>query len=114
MTGIQLENKGIFMEDFVTRVEHQEFAKRIDEENNRQNHRLSVLETGQAQISELVSSVKVLAVNMETMSKELSKQGERLAVIEEKPAKRWETVIACIITGILGFALNAMLSGIIK
>ena len=56
------------MEDFVTRVEHQEFAKRIDEENNRQNHRLSVLETGQTQISELVSSVKVLAVNMETIT----------------------------------------------
>jgi len=102
------------MEDFVTRVEHQEFAKRIDEENNRQNHRLSVLETGQAQIGELVSSVKVLAVNMETMSKELSKQGERLSEIEGKPGKRWDTVVACILTGIVGFLLNMLLSGIWK
>ena len=102
------------MDEFVTKAVHEEFAKRIDEENDRQNHRISILETGQAQINELVSSVKVLAVNMETMSKELSKQGERLTEIEGKPAKRWETVVACILTGIVGFLLNMILSGIIK
>ena len=102
------------MDDFVTRAVHEEFARRIDEENDRQNHRISILETGQAQINELVASVKVLAVNMETMSKELSKQGDRLAEIEGKPAKRWETVVACIITGILGYMLSMMLSGMFK
>lgn len=102
------------MDEFVSKAVHDEFAKRIDEENTRQNHRISILETGQAQINELVASVKVLAVNMETMSKELSKQGERLAEIEGKPAKRWDTVVACIITGILGFVLNMMLSGLWK
>ena len=102
------------MDEFVTKAVHDEFAKRIDEENTRQNHRISILETGQAQINELVSSVKVLAVNMETMSKELSKQGDRLAEIEGKPAKRWETIIACILTGIVGFLLNMILTGIWK
>lgn len=102
------------MDDFVTKAVHEEFAKRIDEENDRQNHRISILETGQAQINELVASVKVLAVNMETMSKELQKQGDRLTEIEGKPAKRWETVVACIITGILGFILNMALSGVFK
>jgi len=102
------------MDDFVTRAVHEEFAKRIDEENDRQNHRLTVLETGQAQINELVSSVKVLAVNMETMSNELQKQGAKLNEIESRPAKRWETVIACIITGIIGFLLNMLLNGMLK
>ena len=102
------------MDEFVTKAVHEEFAKRIDEENTRQNHRISILETGQAQINELVSSVKVLAVNMETMSKELSKQGDKLAEIEGKPAKRWDTIIACILTGIVGFLLNMILSGIFK
>lgn len=102
------------MEDYVTRAVHDEFAKRIDEENDRQNHRISILETGQAQINELVSSVKVLAVNMDVMSKELQKQGDRLAEIEGKPAKRWETVVACILTGIVGFLLNMVLNGLFK
>jgi len=102
------------MDEFVTKAVHEEFAKRIDEENDRQNHRISILETGQAQINELVSSVKVLAVNMDTMSKELAKQGDRLAEIEGKPAKRWETVVACILTGIVGFLLNMALAGVFK
>ena len=102
------------MDEFVTKAVHDEFAKRIDEENDRQNHRISILETGQAQINELVSSVKVLAVNMDTMSKELQKQGEKLNEIESRPAKRWETVVACILTGIVGFLLNMLLTGMFK
>ena len=102
------------MDDFITKAEHNEFARRIDEENDRQNHRITILETGQAQINELVSSVKVLAVNMDTMSKELQKQGEKLNEIESRPAKRWEPVVACILTGIVGFLLNMLLSGMFK
>lgn len=102
------------MDEFVTRTEHAEFAKRIDEENNRQNHRLTNLETGQTQISELVASVKVLAVNMETMSEELKKQGARLADIEAKPAKRWDTVVTSIMTGVIGFLLSMLMSGVFK
>ena len=89
------------MEEFVTKAVHDEFAKRIDEENDRQNKRISILEQGQTQINELVSTVKVLAVNMENMAKEQAKQGERLKEIEGKPAKHWETLIACLITCIV-------------
>ena len=97
---------------YVSLEVHNEFARRIDEENDRQNHRLSELEAGQKAISELVSSVRVLAVNMENMAKEQAKQGERLGTIEEKPAKRWDTVIACIITGIISAVISAVVAGV--
>lgn len=89
------------MDDYVTKAVHDEFARRIDEENDRQNKRLSILEQGQTQINELVSTVKVLAVNMENMAKEQVKQGAKLEEIEGKPAKRWETIVSCIITAIV-------------
>lgn len=89
------------MDEYVSKAVHDEFAKRIDEENERQNKRLSLLESGQAQINELVSTVKVLAVNMENMAKEQVKQGAKLEEIEGKPAKRWETIISCIITALV-------------
>ena len=89
------------MDEFVTKAVHDEFARRIDEENDRQNKRLSILEQGQTQINELVSTVKVLAVNMENMAKEQVKQGAKLEEIEGKPAKRWETIISCIITALV-------------
>ena len=90
-----------------------EHMKRVDDENNRQNHRLESLEADVKQISELVSSVRVLAVNMEAMNKELAKQGERLEKIEERPAKRWDSVITGIITGIVGILIGLLSSGLI-
>jgi len=97
------------MENYVTRDEHQEFAKRIEDENSRQNKRLEIIEGKQSQISELVVSVKVLATNVENIAKEINEQGLRLREIEGKPAKRWETIVSCIITGLVGAAISYFL-----
>ena len=94
------------MEDYVSRVEHTEFSKRIEQENERQNHRIANLESAMNQLSELVASVKVLAVNVENIAEQIKSQGERLKEIEGKPAKRWETVIGCIITGVVGAVIT--------
>lgn len=102
------------MDDYVTKAVHEEFARRIDDENDRQNKRIALLEEGQARINELVATVKVLAVNMENMAKEQAKQGAKLSEIEGKPAKRWDTLIACLITGVVGFLLNYILTGIMQ
>lgn len=101
-------------EQFVTEAVHKEFAEKIEAENNRQNHRIENLEAEIKQISELVTSVKILAVNMEGMKTELEKQGKRLEAIEEKPAKRWEAVISGIIAGVVGILIGLMSAGIIK
>ena len=101
-------------EQFVTLEVHNEFVKRIDAEDNRQNKRIEIIEAKQAQISELVASVQVLAVNVENIAKEINKQSQRLDEIEGIPKKRWETIVACIITGLLGAAISAVIAGIIK
>ena len=102
------------MSDFVTIEVHKEFEKRVEEENTRQNHRITELEGAVKQISELVTSVKVLAANMETMAKEQAKQGERLEEIEKKPAKRWDVVITGALSAIVGALMAAMMSGMIR
>ena len=102
------------MSEFVTVEVHNEFAHRIDEENNRQNHRLNDLEATVKEISRLTVSVEKLAVSMSTMADELKRQGERLTAIEEKPAKRWDTVISGIISGVIGILIGLVSAGIIK
>lgn len=102
------------MSEWVSSDVFTETMRRIDAEDNRQNTRLTELEIAQKQISELITSVKVLANNMETMAKEQMKQGVRLQAIEEKPGKRWETVVACIITGLVGAVVSAAVAGLVK
>jgi len=98
------------MEEFVTKAVHDEFAKRIEDENDRQNKRLEIIEGKQSQISELVTSVKVLAANVENIAKEINEQGLRLREIEGKPAKRWETIVGCVLTALVTAAISYFLT----
>ena len=66
------------MAEFVTQEVHDEFARRIDEENTRQNHRLEALEQTVKEIQRLTISVERMAVSTEQMAKELAQQGQRL------------------------------------
>ena len=98
------------MSEYITTEVHNEFCKRIEEENTRQNHRIANLENAINQLSELVASVKVLAVNVENIAEQIKSQGERLKEIEGQPKKRWETIVSCLITGIVGAALTYIIS----
>ena len=102
------------MSEYVTIEVHQEFAQRMDAANKTLDNRITKLESAVEQIAELVSSVKVLAANMENMAKEQAKQGERLEEIEKKPAKRWDVVITGALSAIVGAFMAALMSGMIK
>lgn len=92
-------------EEFVTREEHKEFAKRMDEKNARQDARLGELETTTKQIYSLTVSVEKLAANMESMLREVTAQGNRLKVLENRDGEMWRKVV--------GFALSALVGGAI-
>ena len=94
------------MEDYIPRVEHEEFAKRIDDEQNRQNHRLAELEKATKEINSLTVSVEKMALSTETMARERGEQGKRLDHLESVPGKNWTALQ----TGIIN-ALAAAIGG---
>lgn len=99
--------------EYITRQEHQEFARRMDSENQQLGSRISELEATVKEISRLTTSVEKMAVSMENMAVEQKKQGERLDKIEDKPAKHWEAVVTGIIAAIVGALGTAIATGII-
>lgn len=101
-------------EQYVTQAVHNEFARRIDEENERQNIRLSALEVGLREVGKITVNVERLAVSMEQMITEQKKQGERLNEIEKKPAKRWDVVVTGALSAIVGALMAALMSGLIN
>lgn len=96
-------------DEFVTYDVHNEFAKRIDAENERQNKRLTKLEDAVGQMTDLTVSVKELAVNVGNMAKEQARFGDRLEAIENKPAQNWDRLVWAIagamVAGIIGYLL---------
>lgn len=101
-------------EDTVYRHEHEEFARRIDEENERQNKRLAILEDSVKQIGELTQSVNRLAVNMDNMLKELTKQGTRLETLENRDGEKWRKVAGYVATTVIGLIIGAVAGAIFK
>ena len=98
------------MEEFVKKDVHEEFVKRMEEEDRRQNKRIEIIEEKQAQISELVTSVKVLAANVENIAREINEQGLRLKEIEGKPGKRWEQLLGYVISALVTAAIAYFLT----
>lgn len=84
---------------------HQEFVKRVEQHQARQDKRLDGLEERYRQIQDLNTSVQRIAISIEVMTKELAKQGERLEVIEKEPAANWKKFLWLLFSALMGALL---------
>lgn len=94
------------MDTPIARAEHEEFRKRLEEENARQDKRISLLEDSVRQTGALTAAVERLATNMENMAKEQDKQGKRLEVLENRDGEMWRKVVGYVVTAVIGILLG--------
>lgn len=90
----------------ITRAEHDEFKRRLEEENKRQDKRIELLEENTKQIGALTVSVEKLAQSIESMVKEQEQQGKRLEVLEGRDGEMWRKVTGYIVTAIIGIVIG--------
>lgn len=101
------------MDDYISRHEHDEFRRsmaaenqRLEDENNRQNHRLEALERTVEQIAAISASVEKLALNMENMLKEQVSQGKRLETLEDRDGDMWRKAVGYAVTAVIGIIIG--------
>ena len=80
------------MEDCITRHEHEEFVKRMEDEHNRMNHRLNNLEEIAKEMQAMNTNIGKLATNMENILKEQQSQSKRLDAFEEEKQSGWNAI----------------------
>lgn len=100
------------MDSPISRAEHNEFAKRMEEEHHRQNRRIGELEKAMEENNKLLVSVERLALSMENMQKEQQAQGKRLETqgkeIEElkgRDGEMWRKVVGYVVTFVIGIVI---------
>lgn len=98
------------MDEFVRQDVFDARLARVDDENNRQNHRLDTLEKNGESLNDLVVSVKELAMSVKQMQEELKRQGQRLDRIEEEPAEKWKKFTWLVVTGLVGAVIGFLAS----
>lgn len=94
------------MSEPVSMEVHNEAMRRLDQENERQNHRLSSLEQTVKEIGSLTTSVEKLAVSMENMVKEQARQGDRLDQLESRDGEMWRKVTGYVVTAVIGIVVG--------
>ncbi|MDO5399295.1 MAG: hypothetical protein Q4G33_15380 [bacterium] len=94
------------MDEYITRAEHEEFRRRMEEEHRRQSKRTEVLEEGIERLNALNTSIEKLAANMENMLKEQLRQGKRLEVLENRDGEKWRKVVAYSVTAVIGIMIG--------
>lgn len=94
------------MSETISRAEHEEFARRMEDEHDRQNHRIANLETAIERYGALTVAVEKMAVNMEQMLKEQKRQGECIEELESRDGEMWRKATAYAATAVLGIVIG--------
>ena len=84
---------------YISRAEHEEFSRRMAEENKRQDKRIEMLEENVREMRALTNSVERLATSVEDMVKEQE-------VLEGRDGEMWRKVVGYIITAVIGIVIG--------
>ena len=90
----------------IARAEYEEYKKRLDEENKRQDKRIELLEESTKQINALTVSIEKLAQSVESMVKEQGRQGDRLEALESRDGEMWRKVVGYVATAVIGIVVG--------
>lgn len=94
------------MDTPITRAEHEEFRRRLEEENRRQDKRIELLEDNMRELNQLTASVGKLAASVQSMVKEQEKQGKRLEALEGRDGEMWRKVLGYVVTAVVGIVVG--------
>ena len=101
------------MDEPISRGEHEEFAKRIDAQEKRQDKRLEMLENTVREIGALTLSVQRLAQSLESLVEQQERQGRRLQALEDRDGEKWRKLMGYIATALTSGAVTLLLSQIV-
>lgn len=92
--------------EYITLQFHNEYAKRMQEEDERQNYRLKALEKAVEENGKLALSVERLAISVQSMVEEQKAQGERLETLENRDGESWRKAVGYLVTTIIGIVVG--------
>ena len=96
------------MDTPITRAEHEEFVRRVEQEHRRLDKRLENIEDEHKQITDLVVSVNKLAVSMEVMSNEQKAHNKKLDALEARDGEKWRQMVGYIVCAVAGLVIGSI------
>lgn len=90
-------------------LEHERRLTEVEERSKSNSHRLDKLEESTEAINRLATSMEVMAERQEQVVETVGKLDSKVTALEEKPAKKWDSLVDKIVWAIaaalIGFVL---------
>lgn len=90
-------------------LEHERRLTEVETRSKSNSHRLDKLEESTEAINRLATSMEVMAERQEQVVETVGKLDTKVTLLEEKPAKRWDSlmdkVIWAVAAALIGFVL---------
>ena len=103
----------------IGRKEYEEFARRIEAEETRQNKRLERLENTYEKLNDMTVALREMAVETKGqrgdivgLRSDVEKLGDRIQTIEKEPAENWKKAVWYVVIFFLGALLTYAVGGI--
>lgn len=84
----------------------------MEEDHDRTNKRLSILEETVKRIGELTVSIEKLATNMQNMTDVQKEQGQKLEALESRDGQMWRKVVGHLVTSIISIIVGYLFAQI--
>lgn len=94
------------MEEYISRAEHEEFCKRLEDEDHRQNRRIEELEKTSEEIHTMSKSLVVMCEKMTSMNNSIDTLNGKVTTLESRDGEMWRKVTGYIITAIVGILIG--------
>lgn len=91
--------------EYISRHEHEAFERRMDDANDRQSKRISILEDEVKELRDISGDIKSLLVEMKGMREEQEKQGVRLETLEGRDGEKWRDAAKNVLFTIIGIVI---------
>ena len=83
----------------------------VDHRSRSNTHRIDKLEERQDHLDRLVATVATLASEQCNIKDDVKEIKADVKCLNDRPAKRWDAVIAAIIAGVVGYLIGVVLRG---
>ena len=92
----------------------EEFKKRIDDEEARQNRRIDSLETKVDKLIENNTAIQLVQQKLDLVAEDVKKVGQEVEALKNEPADNWKKAVWIVISVIITAVVTAAIAGVIK
>ena len=93
-------------------LEHEKRLTEVEQRSKSNAHRLDDVEKKQDDLSELVGTVRVLALREKNVENDVKEIKDDVKTLTSKPGKRWEALVSQIITLVVAAVVGYVLAHI--